>query len=138
MKIRKIQEADLTVLAKLNADIFGDTKEKQALKVFRDCLKNGVRDACLLAEEGEIIGAVFTEKKLTFSEKAAGIKSIFVKKKCRGKGVGRILLGRCVSALRKKGYKSVSLTVDRKNKNAISIYEKSGFRPFRIMYLKEL
>ena len=138
MIIRTVKETDLGILAKMNSDIFGDTSEKQALEVFRDAIENGIPDACLVAEENEILGAVFVEEKLTFTENAAGIKSIFVKKGWQGKGIGKMLLEGCLSVLKEKGYKTVSLSVEQNNENAVSLYENLDFRPFRVLYLKEL
>ncbi len=156
MRVRKTSNSDLRGLAKLNSEIFGDTSEKQALKVFKYCMKNQVPGACLLAEEnGEVVGAVFTAKIVSFSAKAAMVKSIFVKEGYRGKEIGRELLERSIGAVKKAGIEDISLTVDKKdkfpqkfgrigiskfqykNKRAFALYRKLGFRPFRLLLLKE-
>jgi ribosomal protein S18 acetylase RimI-like enzyme len=138
IKIRKITTDDLEILAKLNASIFKDTSEKHALWVFNHSLENGVPDACLVAEEnGEIIGAVFAEEKKTFYPDSSHIKSIFVKEKWQGKGIGRQLIEKCLDALEKAGMKNVSLSVDPKNRSAVSMYEKFDFKKFRVLYLKK-
>lgn len=138
IKIRNITKEDLEILAKLNASIFKDTSKKQALGVFTNYLKKGIPDACLLAQEnGNIIGAVFAEEKKTFYPNSSHIKSIFVKEKWQGKGIGRQLIEKCLDALEKAGMKNVSLSVDPKNRSAVSMYWKYGFKKFRVLYLKK-
>ncbi|MDD5171599.1 MAG: GNAT family N-acetyltransferase [Candidatus ainarchaeum sp.] len=137
MRIRKIASSDLRALAKLDAEVFGDTSEKQALVVFRDLTKTRISEACLLAEvDGDIIGAIFTERKITFTTDSAYIGSVFVKKEWQGKGVGKTLMDRCLEALKKKGVKNVSLTVAPKNRAAILLYKKYGFKLHRLLLLK--
>ena len=51
--------------------------------------------------------------------------------------MGRRLLENALAAL-KNGYKNVSLTVELDNEKAVSLYKKQGFRPFRLLHLKEL
>ena len=90
IKIRKITKEDLEALSRLNAEIFKDTSQKQALEVFRLSLKKGIPDACLLAQENRnIIGAVFAEEKTTFHKNSAHIKSIFVKVEWQRKKIGK-------------------------------------------------
>jgi mycothiol synthase len=137
MTIREMTAGDIPALAGLNARIFGDASE-QAIRVFSNSLQNCVPGACLVAEDGKIIGAIITERKITFSPNAAGIKSFFVIKEYRGRGIGTELLERCISALKEAGIESVSLDVDPQNRSAISIYESAGFGLFRLKYLKKL
>ena len=139
MEIRKIREDDLPTLAALNAETFTDTAKGQALLTFKDAWDKRVGDACLVAEENqEIIGAIVVEKKITFIKGSSGIVSFFVKKEMQGKGVGTKLMETALAALKKNGYRNVSLSVALGNEDAISIYEREGFKPFRMLYLKEL
>ena len=137
VKIRRIQRKDLRKLARLNAKIFGD-KEKQVLTAFSFFLDNGIPGASLVAEEkGKPIGAVFGIKLITFVPNAARIQSLFVSKKWRNRGIGKQLIKRCVAAMKKRGMKSISLTVDRKNKIANRLYKGLGFKYYRTMLIKE-
>lgn len=139
MEIRSAREEDLRVLAAMDAEIFNDTVEGQALLTFRDAWKRRIDGACLVAEENqEIIGAIIAEELVTFLENSSRITSLFVKKEWQGKGVGGKLMEMALSALKEKGYGNVSLTVALDNKKAISLYEKEGFRPFRMIYLKKI
>jgi PhnO protein len=137
MKIRRIQKKDLRKLARLNAKIFGDS-EKQVLAAFGFFLDNGIPGASLVAEEkGKPIGAVFGTRMITFVPNAARIQSFFMAKEWRGKGIGKQLVKGCVTAMKKRGVKSISLTVDRKNRIANRIYKKLGFGYYRTMLIRE-
>jgi len=139
MKLRKMTKKDLKHLAKIDAREYKHTTEKQSLKVFSHLFKNKVPGACLIAEEdGEIIGYLFAEKKTTFIKDAAGIQTIWVTKKRRGRGVGTALIKECLKAMRKHGIKSVSLTAREGNKRALSLYGKFGFKPFRTLFHRRL
>ena len=137
MLIRKMKSADLPLLAKMNAQIFGDTSSARALIVFQLSFKSRVNGGCLVAEEdGKPIGAIFGEKITTFYPHAATIRSFFVAKNQRGKGVGKALFSSCMAGIKKSGITNVSLHVDAKNKKALSVYKKAGFKPFRLLFLR--
>ena len=137
IEIRKITEEDLEALAEMNAQLFKETTNQQALQVFEDSLKKGIREACLLAKENEeIIGAVFAEEKDTYYPTSANIKSIFVSEKWQGKRIGETLIEKCLDELKKAQIQYVTLSVDPKNKTAISLYEKYGFVVSRLIYMK--
>ena len=137
MRIRRITRVDLKPLARLNTETFPGTDERCALRVFRDCFKNRVPGACLLAEEnGRVVGGIFVKRKLTFREKGAHVESFFVDKRRRGKGVGRKLLEKAFAAAKKAGIETLSLTCAKENRAARRLYEKLGFKPFRMYYLK--
>lgn len=90
-------------------------------------------DHCLVAvKEGEIIGAVWT-RLLAGPIKGFGNidddtpeLAISVCKEYRGKGIGEELILNVLAVLREKGYKKVSLSVQKDN-YAVKLYEKTGF-----------
>ncbi len=136
MKIRKMLRADLPELAKLNVEIFKDTDQKQALVSLAYSFSGKVPGACLVAEDsGKFIGAIFAEKKTTFHRDAAYISSFFVAQSARRKGVGKALFSACLLAMKKKGMKSISITVEQRNKKALSLYKQAGFKYFRSLLL---
>ena len=137
MGIRKITSADLPLLAKTNAKIFGDGTSAQSLKAFKHSLSMGVPGASLMAEEdGKFAGAVFAEWKITFMPKTAHVSSLFIAEGFRGKGLGTILLKRSLAALRARGCKSVSLTVNDDKCLAFKLYSKLGFKKFKLLMLR--
>ena len=137
MRIRKITSADLPLLAKTNAKIF-ECKPALSLAAFKHSLSMGVPGASLMAEEdGKFAGAIFAEWKITFMPKTAFISSLFIAEGFRGKGLGTVLLKRSLAALRARGCKSVSLTVDGEKCPAFKLYSKMGFKKFRLLMLRE-
>jgi ribosomal protein S18 acetylase RimI-like enzyme len=137
MKIRTMQRKDLKELSKLYAKTLGKS-EKRAFFAFKFFMDNGILGALLVAEEkGKPIGAVFGVKEKTFTPNAAKIQSLFIAKEWRGRGIGKQLMERCVAAMKKRGMKSISLLVDRKNRIAKRIYKKLGFKYYRTMLIKE-
>lgn len=137
MRIRRMRRADLPALARMNCKIYPKDSLRQTKIAFCYSLKNQVPGACLVAEEdGKPLGAIFAEKKLTFSPRAAYIKAFFVAEGHRDKGVGTKLFSACMAAMKKNKVKSVSLTVDKKNKKAFSLYRQAGFKPFRLLLLR--
>ncbi|MEK3889914.1 GNAT family N-acetyltransferase [Bacillus sp. FSL K6-3431] len=55
---------------------------------------------------------------------------IAVSKEARGMGIGSILLHSIIKQAMVDGYKSISLSVDPKNENAVHIYKKQGFKEY--------
>jgi putative acetyltransferase len=60
-------------------------------------------------------------------EDTCELVKIYVSKKFRGKGFGKILLEKCVEEAKKAGYKKMYLESMPELKNALSMYEKNGF-----------
>jgi putative acetyltransferase len=108
--------------------------------MLEDAFSKTIPGASLIAEdrEGNTIGGIFAEKKITWMPRCAYIVSFFVSDKWRGKGVGRRLIEECVSALKKKGIRNITVNVSPTNKKAIGVYEKYGFKLFGLAYLKKI
>ncbi len=135
MNIRKIDEYDIPEIVELNVEAFPNTPREQAAYVFERVLRSGIPGACLLAEEdGEIVGAIFCEEKITFTKNQARIKSIVVKKGMRRRGIGTGLMNAAMDALH--DYSTIALSVENGNELAMRFYEKFGFRQYRIEYIK--
>lgn len=90
-------------------------------------------DCCLVAEsDGNVLGAVWT-RILTGEVKGYGNiddftpeLAISVKKEFRHQGIGKKLMQEMINLLKNRGYKRVSLSVNKKN-NAYRLYEKLAF-----------
>lgn len=90
-------------------------------------------DICLVAEaEGNLLGAVFTrimegEKKgYGYLDEFTPELAISVKKEFHSQGIGTRLMQEMIAVLRKRGYKHVSLSVDKENR-ACRMYQTLGF-----------
>jgi len=87
-------------------------------------------DRCLVAEsEGRIVGAIWSRIMNDYGHIDDNTPSIAISlyKEYRNKGIGSQLLQQMLDLLRKDGYKSVSLSVQKAN-YAIRMYQKAGFQ----------
>ena len=81
-------------------------------------------DAIICRYRDENVGiALFYANNNEFSY----LTNIAVKEVYRKKGIGSLLIKRCIESSVKKSYKAMRLEVSKKNLNAISLYEKFGF-----------
>jgi len=90
-------------------------------------------DICLVAElHGKLVGAIWTrlfsenEKGYGYVNKDTPELSMAVYKQHRHKGIGKLLLNEIILKLAEKGYKQVSLSVDKQN-YAYDFYLFHGF-----------
>lgn len=87
-------------------------------------------DRCLVAEsEGRIVGAIWSRIMNDYGHIDDNTPSIAISlyKEYRNKGIGSQLLQQMLDLLRKDGYKSVSLSVQKAN-YALRMYQKAGFQ----------
>ena len=86
-------------------------------------------DCCLVAEaDGRIVGAVWTRIMDDYGHVDERTPSLAISllKEYRGKGIGTELLLQMLETLRQKGYRQVSLSVQKAN-YALRMYQKAGF-----------
>lgn len=86
-------------------------------------------DCCLVAEvDGKIIGAVWTRIMNDYGHIDDSIPSFAISlyQDFRGHGIGTALMEEMLALLRKRGYKKVSLSVQKAN-DAYRLYLKVGF-----------
>jgi len=116
---------------------FYKPKPKKAfLKIVENRIKKDLKKRnkmLLVAEKREVIGFVIGELEKELSERfkydtRGAISELVVKKEHRGEGVGKALLETIMTKLKKKGAKLAYLLVDRRNRHAIKLYEKMGFK----------
>ena len=86
-------------------------------------------DICYVAEvEGKVVGAVWTRIINDYGhiDDETPSLSISLLKEYRNLGIGTKLMKQIILALKEKGYKQVSLSVQKVN-NAVRMYKKVGF-----------
>lgn len=86
-------------------------------------------DICYVAEvEGNVVGAVWTRIINDYGhiDDETPSLSISILKEYRNLGIGTKLMKQIILALKEKGYKQVSLSVQKVN-NAVRMYKKVGF-----------
>jgi ribosomal protein S18 acetylase RimI-like enzyme len=104
-------------------------------KYIKDFGREG--DSCFVAEiNRELVGAIWTRcfnetnKAYGFVDSDTPELSMAVYEQFRKKGIGTMLLKTMIKALTDKGYKQISLSVDKIN-YAYNLYKKIGFKDYK-------
>lgn len=139
-QIRPIQPAEISVLSDfLYEAIFipdgvdappRSIIEDESLQIYIRDFGKFPDDRCLVAESnGRIVGAIWSRIMNDYGHIDDETPSIAISlyKEYRNKGIGSQLLRQMLDLLRKDGYKSVSLSVQKAN-YAIRMYQKAGFQ----------
>ncbi len=79
----------------------------------------------LLAYDGSIAGCVCLKK---LSPRIGEVKRLYVKPASRGKGIGKMLVGKLLEEARKVGYEIIRLDSTRYMVNAHDLYRSFGFQ----------
>ena len=107
-----------------------DIVERPELRVYTDDFGTREGDNCLVAEHGgRVVGSVWTRIMDDYGHVDDETPSCAVSlyKEYRGQGIGSQLMMKMLDLLRQKGYKKVSLSVQKAN-YAVKMYEKAGFK----------
>lgn len=100
------------------------------LQVYISEFGKNKHDIALVADmDGKIIGAVWVRIMNDYGHIDDSTPSFAVSlyKEYRGKGIGTLLMKEMLSALKERGYKQASLSVQKKN-YAVKMYQKLGFQ----------
>ncbi len=140
MELREIRESEYDLLRDfLYEAIFipegekpprRDIVEQPELKLYYEDFGSGEADYCFVAEDdGRVVGAVWTRIMDDYGhvDNATPSLAISLYKEYRGKGIGTRLMSYILELLRNKGYKKVSLSVQKANYD-VKMYEKAGFK----------
>lgn len=131
---------DLSVISQLAKDISSQAASEKELELQDENLEIYVYKI-----EGKIIGYISIRKEIDEAE----IDEIVITQAERHQGYGYKFIQEILQSLQNKGIKKVFLEVRKKNTLAIRLYEKCGFKAYRvrknyyqdddaICYLKEL
>lgn len=123
------------------AGIFGDPFDKRWFKVYMDKRAMEPVPGCFVAhcaDRSEIVGSVFCDVLRDPTGSPYGyISNVMVKKDCRGRGIGRMLIQRAVEYLTVTGVPRIWANVREETAAMVHLFEKSNFeRKFIVMELK--
>lgn len=130
VQIRQVTKGDLPALE-------WDGEYIHFRRLFTEAFRQSRRKQALLwiAEYSEVglIGQVFVQlnsqrKELADGHSRAYIYAFRVRSPYQGHGLGTHLLGYVETDLRRRGYRSTTLNVNRDNANARRLYERMGYR----------
>jgi diamine N-acetyltransferase len=152
MFIRKAGKDDVEVLQKLNKELFADNSkydpdlnldwaESVSDKKYFTKVLNNPNAMCLIAEEkGKPVGYLTAApKEMDWRmSKYLEIESMVVIPQHRSKGVGTLLLEKCLEMAKAKGYQKVYVTSYFDNIKAIEFYKRNGFKPIDLSLEMEI
>lgn len=151
MDIRRANIDDLKKIQELNNELFDlelNTCDHTLVKdwplsidgeeYFKDLILKDYVYVCV--DFGEIVGylAGSIVDVSYIRNKYAEVNNMCVSDKCRGKGVGRLLLESFKSDVKDLGIMELRVTASSKNKNARSFYERCDFKEFEVTYRMDL
>jgi putative acetyltransferase len=133
--IRTIREADNRALAKIIRDaltefgankpgtVYFDETTDQLSKVFT--AKGSIYFVAEL--DGQIVGGGGVYPTANLPDGTCELVKLYLSSKVRGRGLGKLLLEKCIAAARELGYKKIYLETMPELTIAIPMYEKLGF-----------
>ena len=151
MNVRRASIDDLKKIQELNNDLFNlelDSCDHTLVKdwplsidgeeYFKDLILKDYVYVCV--DFGEVVGylAGSIVDVSYIKSKYAEVNNMCVSSKCRGKGVGHLLLESFKSDVKELGIMELRVTASSKNNNARSFYERNDFKEFEVTYRMEL
>ena len=148
VKIREATIADTNLLANLGAKTFSDTfahqnteenmsaylKETFTVEKISEDIKDISSIFLIAFENKEAIGYAKLKRNSTKKElqnsKAMEIERIYILQKAIGKGIGKLLMGKCFAIAVAEDFEAIWLGVSEHNHVAILFYKKFGFETF--------
>lgn len=138
---RSANKNDLEVIQVLNQEVFIDnqqydpdlkmdwTKSPKGINYFTNLLNNP-EFCCLIAEDaGKPVGYIAaTPRKVSYLKgKYFEIDNMGVSPEYRSKGIGSLLIDKCLEWAKIKGYNKLHVNAYFTNKKALNFYKKNGF-----------
>jgi putative acetyltransferase len=133
--IRTIQPGDDEALAKIIRHTLEEFKANKPGTVYFDEATDHLAEVFksfgsiyLVAElDGEIMGGGGIYPTVNLPEGTCELVKLYLSSKARGKGIGRLLMEKCITAAKDLGYKKIYLETMPELTIAIPMYEKYGF-----------
>ncbi len=119
IRIEDINIPDIPVVAQLEKEYFSEPWSEKSIT---ESLDNNT-EFFVAKKANSIVGYIGLNHILD----EGYVTSIAVKEDFRNKGIGRLLLNKCISFGRKANLSFISLEVRKSNSSAVKLYEKSGF-----------
>jgi putative acetyltransferase len=135
LSIRNIEAGDDKALAKIIRDTLAEFKANKPGTVYYDETTDHLSDIFktnrsiyFVAELGrEIIGGGGIYPTANLPEGTCELVKLYLSPKGRGKGLGKLLMEKCITAAKELGYKKIYLETMPELTIAIPMYEKLGF-----------
>lgn len=97
----------------------------QSVKAITDQLAKNHYEYYFITLDGEIIGYFGIQPQ---ENNRLFLSKIYIRKDCRGKGLGSQTFERIKAICKERGFTSVWLTVNKHNDSSVAVYKKIGFK----------
>jgi putative acetyltransferase len=133
--IRTIQQNDNKRLAEIVRSVLAEFGANHPGTVYYDPTTDNLyqlfqKEKCVYYVtliNDEIIGGAGIFSSPGLPAKTCELVKMYLSKNARGKGLGKLLIGKCIDFAKQNGYKNIYLETMPELKKAMSIYEKFGF-----------
>ena len=121
-------------------NIWDMEKQSELADIFYDELLNGNRITYVCKDGNEFIGEISLVKEMndsdyTIPNHRVYVSRLIVKKECRRKGIGKMLVEFITNKAKELGYIEMSIGVDLNNYPALKLYVDAGFN--KVIYIGE-
>lgn len=117
-----------------------DAGEERTIERFFTAPPDGARLWVAVDTDGSVLGMAYAEEATDYftREPHGHLGIIAVAAEAEGRGVGRELLATVERWAAEQGYRFVTLNVFATNSRAIAVYQRAGYQPDTVRYLKEI
>lgn len=134
--IRNIQPDDNASLAKIVRDSLTEFGANKPGTVFYDettdhlfeLFKTNGAEYFVAMHNGELLGGGGIYPSPGLPEKTCELVKMYLKNTARGKGIGKMLIEKCIEVAKHKGYTSMYIETMPELKQAVGMYQKFGFK----------
>ena len=130
IKIQKATKKDKRIISELYYQLHPvEEKENKEKGLLVPIEKSKIKPIFLIAKENkQVVGFVWAHLIQYGFFKYGTIDEFYVKKEFRKKGIGSSLLKRVIEKLEKLNPKMILIGTEKRNKEAIKLYQKFGFK----------
>ena len=122
VELRPAGAEDVPVMAAIVASAFAGPVQEEEQALVR-LMKDPTRTTYLAAQDGRPVGVIQS----TISDGRAFIVHFAVRPEMQGRGIGRQMLMAIIRGLLNSGSQWITIEVETENRNALSLYQRSGF-----------
>jgi putative acetyltransferase len=135
MTIRPIQPSDNAALAKIIRDTLSEFGAAHPGTVYYDATTDALfelfqkpKAVYYVAEsEGQLIGGGGIYPTQGLPADTCELVKMYLMPQARGKGIGRLLIEKCIASAKENGFRNIYLETMPELKQALTVYEKFGF-----------
>jgi putative acetyltransferase len=133
--LRKIEERDNILLAKIIRQVFDEHDAPKCGTVYSDPTTNNLFNLFQVPSsvlwvahlDNQIIGCCGIYPTVGLSNDCAELVKFYLLKEARGKGIGKKLMQKCIDSAKEFGFRQLYLESMPQFANAVNMYEKEGF-----------